>query len=74
MKYLDTNNLFSHVISKFLPTVRLKWIDPQEFDSVKYSSNNSKSCVFGVNLEYPKELLELYYECPLASDEIEIKK
>ena len=40
-------------MSKFLPTARLKWIDPKEFDSNKYSSCSSKGCVSELNLEYP---------------------
>ena len=31
--YLDTNNLYGYVTSKFLPTGLLKWIDPKRFDS-----------------------------------------
>ena len=30
--YLDANNLYVYVMSKFLPTSRFKWIDPKEFD------------------------------------------
>ena len=38
---------------KFLPTSGLKWIDPKDFDSMKYSSKSSKGCVIEVDLEYP---------------------
>ena len=44
---------------KFLPTSALKWIDPKDFDSNKYSSNSSKVCVLEVDLEFLKELREL---------------
>ena len=40
----------------------------------KYTCNNSKGCVFEVNLEYPKELRELHNDRPLAPDKIEIKR
>ena len=30
--YLDANNLYGYVMSKFLPTSGFKWIDPKEFD------------------------------------------
>ena len=39
-------------MSKLLPTNGLKWIDPKDFDSNKYSNNSSQSCVLQVDLEY----------------------
>ena len=47
-------------MSKFLRTSGLKWIDPKNFDSNRYSSNSSKGCVLEVDLEYPKEICELH--------------
>ena len=44
----------------FFPTSGFKWISPKEFDLIKYTSNSSKDCVIKVDLEYPKELHELY--------------
>ena len=72
--HLDTNNLSGHAISKFLPTSGFKGIDPKEFDSNKYSSNSSKGCISKVDLEYPKELLELNNDYSLAPDKIKIKR
>ena len=40
--YLDANNLYGYAMSKFLPTGRLKWINPKKLDSNKYSSNSWK--------------------------------
>ena len=60
-------------MSKFLSTSWFKWIDPKEFDLNKYTSNSSKGCVLEVDLEYPKELLELHNDYLLAAYEIEIK-
>ena len=72
--YLDTYNLYGYVMYKFLPTSVSKWTDPKEFDLNKYTSNRSKGCVLEVDLEYPKELRELHYDYPLASDKINIKR
>ena len=71
---MDKNNLYGYVISKFLPTSGLKWIDPKDFDSMKYSSKSSKGCVIEVDLEYPKELHELENDSNLAPDKIGIKE
>ena len=53
-------------MSKFLPSSGFKWIDPKEFDLNKYTGSSSKECVLEVNLEYPKELQELYNDYRLA--------
>ena len=58
----------------FLPTGGFKWIDPNEFDLNKYTSNSSKGCVLEVHLEYRKELRELQNDCSLAPDKVEIKR
>ena len=71
---LDTNNLYGYVMSKFLPTGGFQWIDPKEFDSNKYSSHSWKGCILEVEVEYFKELCELYNDYPLAADKIEIKR
>ena len=42
---LDANNLYGYARSRFLPTNVFKWIQPKEFDSNKYSSDNSKNYV-----------------------------
>ena len=52
--YLDTNNLYGHAMSKFLPTIGFKWIDPKEFELNIHTSNSSKRCVLKVDLEYLK--------------------
>ena len=72
--YLGTNNLYGYAMTKFLPTISYKWIDPKKFDLNKYTSNSSMGCVLEVHFEYPKELDEFHNDYPLASDKIEIKK
>ena len=51
--YLDANNLYGYVMSKFLPTNGFKWLDPKDFDLNKCTSNSSKVCILEVDLEYP---------------------
>ena len=40
--YADANNVYSYMMSKFLLTSGLKWVDPKEFDLNRYASNSSK--------------------------------
>ena len=72
--YLDINNLYGYVMSKFLLTNACIWIDPKEFDLNEYTSNSSKECVLEVELEYLKELRLLNNNYHLAPDEKEIKR
>ena len=71
---LDTNNLYGCAMSRFTPTKNFEYIDPEDIDSNKHSSNSLKSCVLEVDLEYPKELGELHNDYPLAPDKANIEK
>ena len=53
--YLDANNLYNNVVSKFPPTNRFKWIDSKGFNLNKYTRNSSKGCILKVDREYPEE-------------------
>ena len=70
--YLDTNNLYGYVMSKFLPSSGFKWIDQKRFGLHKYTSNSSKGCILEADLEYPKKLDKLRKDYPLAPDKIRI--
>ena len=72
--YLDSNNLCGYAMPKFLPTTRLKWRDPKEFDLNKYTSNSSKWSVLKLDLEYPKELQKWHYDYPSSPDKIGVKR
>ena len=72
--YWDVNNLNGYVMARFPLTSGYKWLDPIELDLNKYTSNSSKFCVFKVHIEYPKDLLILHNDYPLAPIKIEIKK
>ena len=72
--YLDANNLYGYAVSKFLPTSRFKWIDPDEFDLNKYISNSSQGCVIEVDIKYPKDIRELQNDYPLALDKQKSEK
>ena len=48
--YLDVNNFYGYVMSKFLPTKGNKWIDPKEFLVNMCNQNSSKGCVLEADL------------------------
>ena len=72
--YLDTNNLYSYPMFKFLLTNGFEWIDHKEFNLSNYNGNSSKGCALKVYLEYSKELCELQGDYLLAPGKIEIKR
>ena len=72
--YLYLNGLYGYAMSKFLPTSGFKWIGTKEIDLNKYTSDSSKECILEGDLEYPKELRELYNDYPLATDKWKSKE
>ena len=61
-------------MSKFLPISAFKWIDHNEFGLNEYNSNSTKGCVLEFDLEYPKEVHELYSDYPLSADKEKSKE
>ena len=53
---MQNNYMVMQFLSKFLPTSGFKWIESNKFDFNKYTSNNSKGCVFEVGFQYPRQL------------------
>ena len=43
---LDANDLYGYTMFTFFPKKRLKWIDPKNFDSNKYSGNQFERLSF----------------------------
>ena len=71
---MDKNNLYGYAMSKFLLTGAFKRLDFAKFNLDKCDNDSLRGCVLEVDLEYPKELQELYNGYPLAPDKLEIKK
>ena len=61
-------------MSKLLSASELKWIGQNMSDLDKYTSNNLKQCVLGVDLEYPEELCKLHNDYFITSDKTEIRR
>ena len=65
--YLDANNLYCWVMSKYLPYNRFKWLSQDKikhFDLNLISENNLDGYILGVDLEYPHELNDLHNNYP----------
>ena len=72
--YLDANNLYVFVMSKYFLRSYFKGIDSKKFDVNKNYSISSKECVLEVDLGYAEELRESHNYYLLAPDKIEIKR
>ena len=66
---LDMNNLYGWGMSKPLPTHGFKWMKPNELETWE-----NHSCIFEVDLEYPRSLHDLHSNYPLAPEQIEVNK
>ena len=69
IQYLDANNLYGWAMSKSLPTHGFKWMNVDELENWE-----PHSCILEVDLEYPKSLLDLHSDYPLAPEQIEANK
>src|SRR5258708_31294728 len=75
--YLDANNLYGWAMSQYLPYRGIKWIDPKEFDMKYYMTNMKEdsdiSHILEVDIEYPKELHDLYNDYPYCPEQVVVK-
>ena len=63
LSYLDANNLYGAAMSMKLPTHGFKWMKDNELTTWRKCP-----CILEVDLEYPKELHDLYNDYPLAPE------
>ena len=69
IQYLDANNLYGWAMSKPLPTHGFKWMKDSELNIWEKTP-----CILEVDLEYPKELLDLHNDYLLAPEQIKVNK
>ena len=73
--YLDANNLYGWSMSQYLPTGGFKWMTEEQIDKLdlaKYKEDSNKGLILEVDLEYPKELLSLHNDYPLAPEKVKV--
>ena len=76
--YLDAKNLYGWGMSEKLPVNGFKWIKnifkfDEEFIQ-NYDEDSNKGYILEVDVEYPKDLLNLHSDLPLLSERKKIKK
>ena len=78
LMYLDANNLYGWAMSQKLPINGFKWVyDLSKFneDFLKsYDENSDVGYFLEVDVEYPKELLDLHNNLPYLPERNKIKK
>ena len=75
--YLDANNLYGCVMSKFLPTSGFKWMIKEQTEKLnlsKYTEDSKEGLMLQVDPDYPQELHNIYNNHPLAAEKINVKK
>ena len=69
--YLDMNNLYGHAMSQYLPISNFKWvknIDEIEQKLMRIKSDSWTGYLLEVDLEWPKELHDMFNDYPLAPE------
>ena len=78
LMYLDANNLYRWAMSQKLPVNGFKWIKKvSRFDEnfiKNYNEDSNKGCIFEVDVEYPKNLLNLHGDLPFLPERKKILK
>ena len=57
-----------------LPYSGFKWLTKNDQKNGKFKSETGNGWIFGVDLEYPKELHKLHIDYPLAPEKFAVKK
>ena len=71
--YLNKNNLYGWSMSEYLPYEKFEWIkNIDEFDVMSINEKCDIGYILEVDLKYPKKLLELPNDYPLASEKLAI--
>jgi hypothetical protein len=73
--YIDANALYSHAMSKYLPTSEFEWVNVEELSNLEDASAESDySYILEVDLKYPQHLHDLHNCYPLAAEHMYVKR
>ena len=80
IEYLDANNLYGWVMSQNLPVNGFKWMKQKKLskfsdDFIKnYDENSNEGYFLEVDIDYPKELFNLYKDLPFLPESKKVNK
>ena len=78
LMYLDANNLYGWAMFQKLPVNDFEWLEElYEFDESfikNYDENSNKGYILEVNVEYPKNLINLHKDLPFLAERKKIEK
>ena len=72
--YLDANNLFGWTMSEKLPVGCFKWKKTFINFMKNYGEDNDKGYILKVDVEYPKNLLNVHGDLSFLAERMKIKK
>ena len=72
--YLDANNLFGWTMSEKLPVGCFKWKKTFINFMKNYGEDNDKGYILKVDVEYPKNLLNVHGDLSVLAERMKIKK
>ena len=78
LMYLDANNLYGWAMSQKLPVNGFKWVEKlSRFNEIfikNYDEKNDKGYFLKVDIDYPKELLNLHKDLPFLPERKKVNK
>ena len=71
--YLDKNNLYSWLMSEYLPYSEFEWLkNVEKLDVMSINEKSDVGYILKVDLEYPDELHDLHNDYPLAPEKLAV--
>ena len=80
IEHLDPNNLYGWAMSQKLPASGFNWVKQEELSNFnedfikKYDKNSDKGYFLEVDIDYPKELLNLHEDLPFLPETKKVNK
>ena len=72
LQYLETNNLYSWMMSQPLPTGGFRWVDIEPNEISEISALTDKGYILKIDVTYPKELHNPHNDLPFMCERMEI--
>ena len=80
IEHLDPNNLYGWAMSQKLPVNGFNWVKQEELSNFnedfikKYDKNSDKGYFLEVDIDYPKELVNLHEDWPFLPETKKVNK